>query len=486
MIGVGALGGLGIGALVDNANNKKEREKEDARKKAEKTQAEALAAQVAAAKTSILNQQTSYNQQLSAEVICLTDDDKPGVMDEQGFCVAGVSVEDIKKALTAEIEKAQTNIKKCTQKLFAETVSTRVGTACKRGRIRITANGTDTTYSTFCLNNGVKNQVDLFCGYERVYATSGEGTATKITQYANCSGNADMERNCAKEASKPSFFSEGACYYRDEITRTNKTLKKTYTNNKHPDHKLPAEYANEEDTTASFDNHAYKILKNFALTNSKTGAPFYNDPIIGVINNLDMSEYWNTVDEKYKPTDSPSAETIITNTAPARVFRMTSGTFGDIFTEGGTGLNASNFTNNDSCKIVAGNPAFNTAERLAAWQAYLEAMDAVPDALKDLQAKVKATAHVAEELALDLSSLDAIKFPARSAEKQEKKKFFQTGKGRGLLIGTGVGTLGGLAYYFAEGASVFCNVGGLEQVKLDKTYSIPSLREYIVKHGFLK
>jgi hypothetical protein len=66
-----------------------------------------------------------------------------------------------------------------------------------------------------------------------------------------------------------------------------------------------------------------------------------------------------------------------------------------------------------------------------------------------------------------------------------KKGFFQKNVGKGLLIGTGVGALAGLGYYFAEGASVFCNVGGLEQVKLDKVYSIPSFREYIVKKGYL-
>ena len=71
-------------------------------------------------------------------------------------------------------------------------------------------------------------------------------------------------------------------------------------------------------------------------------------------------------------------------------------------------------------------------------------------------------------------------------KEKEKKPFLQTGTGRGLLIGSGVGALAGLGYWFAEGASVFCNVGGMEQVKLNKTYSIPTFREYIIQKGYLK
>ncbi|MDR0803892.1 MAG: hypothetical protein LBO08_02280 [Rickettsiales bacterium] len=71
------------------------------------------------------------------------------------------------------------------------------------------------------------------------------------------------------------------------------------------------------------------------------------------------------------------------------------------------------------------------------------------------------------------------------AEKSNKKPFFKTAKGTGLLIGTGVGALAGLGYYFAEGASVFCNIGGWEQVKMDRSAIIPTFREYIVKHGFV-
>ncbi|NMA32504.1 MAG: hypothetical protein GX944_01070 [Alphaproteobacteria bacterium] len=66
------------------------------------------------------------------------------------------------------------------------------------------------------------------------------------------------------------------------------------------------------------------------------------------------------------------------------------------------------------------------------------------------------------------------------------RPFFKTAKGRGLLIGSGVGAVAGLGYWFAEGAGTFCDVGGLEQVKLKKSYSIPSFRDYLINKGFIK
>ena len=67
-----------------------------------------------------------------------------------------------------------------------------------------------------------------------------------------------------------------------------------------------------------------------------------------------------------------------------------------------------------------------------------------------------------------------------------KRPFFQTATGRGLLIGTGVGALGGLGYWFAEGASIWCNVGSLQQVKLGKSWSIPTFRDYIISHNYIQ
>ncbi|MCL2017920.1 MAG: hypothetical protein FWG80_04080 [Alphaproteobacteria bacterium] len=66
-----------------------------------------------------------------------------------------------------------------------------------------------------------------------------------------------------------------------------------------------------------------------------------------------------------------------------------------------------------------------------------------------------------------------------------ERPFFQKAVGRGLLIGTGIGALAGLGYWFAEGASVFCNVGGFEHVKLNRNYSVPTFREYLLKNGYV-
>jgi len=68
----------------------------------------------------------------------------------------------------------------------------------------------------------------------------------------------------------------------------------------------------------------------------------------------------------------------------------------------------------------------------------------------------------------------------------KKRGFFQKAIGRGLLIGGGVGAVAGLGYWFAEGSSTFCNVGGLEQVKLKKSYSIPSFRDYLFNKGLIQ
>ena len=68
----------------------------------------------------------------------------------------------------------------------------------------------------------------------------------------------------------------------------------------------------------------------------------------------------------------------------------------------------------------------------------------------------------------------------------KQRGFFDKAIGRGLIIGSSVGAVTGLGYWFAEGASTFCNVGDMEQVKLKKSYSIPSFRDYMYDKGFLE
>ncbi|MFA7188285.1 MAG: hypothetical protein WC137_02320 [Alphaproteobacteria bacterium] len=68
----------------------------------------------------------------------------------------------------------------------------------------------------------------------------------------------------------------------------------------------------------------------------------------------------------------------------------------------------------------------------------------------------------------------------------KKRPFFKTAMGRGLIIGAGVGAVAGVGYWFAEGSSTFCNVGGLEQVKLKKSYSIPSFHDYLYEKGLIQ
>jgi hypothetical protein len=64
--------------------------------------------------------------------------------------------------------------------------------------------------------------------------------------------------------------------------------------------------------------------------------------------------------------------------------------------------------------------------------------------------------------------------------------FFDKAIGRGLMIGTGVGLAAAAGYWIAEDASIFCNVGGLENVDFRKSYSVPSFRDYLYRKGLIK
>lgn len=67
----------------------------------------------------------------------------------------------------------------------------------------------------------------------------------------------------------------------------------------------------------------------------------------------------------------------------------------------------------------------------------------------------------------------------------EKTKTFWEKKGvSGAVIGAGVGSAAALGFWAAEGASIRCNIAGLADIKLNKTYSIPSFKEYLIQKGF--
>ena len=71
------------------------------------------------------------------------------------------------------------------------------------------------------------------------------------------------------------------------------------------------------------------------------------------------------------------------------------------------------------------------------------------------------------------------------ADLGENRPWHKTATARGMLIGGLVGVAGGLTYWGLEGASTFCNVGGFEQVKLNRSYSVPTFREYLLNKGFV-
>ncbi|MDR0319176.1 MAG: hypothetical protein LBH81_00330 [Rickettsiales bacterium] len=70
-------------------------------------------------------------------------------------------------------------------------------------------------------------------------------------------------------------------------------------------------------------------------------------------------------------------------------------------------------------------------------------------------------------------------FYQNTNEKGFFSKIWDSNVGRGAIIGTGVGALGGLAYFFYEGSKTKCDVGGFKTLGLDEVYRMPSFREHI-------
>ncbi|MCL2338646.1 MAG: hypothetical protein FWC51_01675 [Proteobacteria bacterium] len=346
----------------------------------------------------------------------------------------------------------------CLKQNFREMVSTNnCAGDLKLGRIKITADPNG------CLTNGGNR---LYCWYDDEHIRPSGGGI-----WSDC--NTDG-RNSGRETARHAFFaSNGQCYYRDEITAQRADANQYKSG--------AGQFALFYDTTAADDVHRWGVIMDFKARVCDNAQ--YAAVTAGAGEFAAACQWANDVANNFSGrADKANAAG---NTFNYFVVNAKgSKTFGDMV----AGV---------ACGACAGaNGALpslsdETVERLREQYGALSALQnyAGPDdsaALNQMLASIAAKYNVAANLSAQIGAIDGDidnMFGTDAAAK--KKGFFQKNVGKGLLIGTGVGALGGLAYYFAEGASVFCNVGGLAQPKMNKSYSIPSFRQYIADHGYL-
>ncbi|MCL2737746.1 MAG: hypothetical protein FWE17_02705, partial [Alphaproteobacteria bacterium] len=161
---------------------------------------------------------------------------------------------------------------------------------------------------------------------------------------------------------------------------------------------------------------------------------------------------------------------------------MTSGTFGD--------LSDALSTTPQNCPrtLFAAN---SPAESLGEWMRAAEALRLAGEDLAQTGSPLLDELLAEIDGTLDLLLTTEATITGRNVEELldlefgKNRPWLQTARGRGTLIGGGIGALAGIGYYFAEGKSVFCNVGGMGQPRLNGTFSIPTFRQYIISRNYM-
>ncbi|MDR1207390.1 MAG: hypothetical protein LBK26_03180 [Rickettsiales bacterium] len=378
-----------------------------------------------------------------------------------------VSLEAEMNALIGSLKDAQAKAIKlmntCAAKAFKDLVSVEVNNSAKWGRIKITSNGQD------CQGNGAENVE--YCQFQNIHGN--------IVKMADCAKNdfelmgdfenkyvlKELHKNPTGEkfyyygsADSVGFVGKGTCFFRDgqgssEI-REDATLAADAAR---------ARFLERLKSWDFIDSGLSGFLSGVTFgTSGGTNQTAMNDNILNYITvNMSNGKTFGNI-TNFGTCDDQA--------------------FKDMFGEeiGGWTGNA-----NNAESIIF--------EAFGAIQGLEKALALLPDSagwsksgtlnneIKNIEKDIMHTI----DLTAELSAINSV-ITDEIDKKLRPKGFFQKNVGKGLLIGTGVGALAGLGYYFAEGASVFCNVGGLEQVKLDKVYSIPTFREYIVRNGYLK
>jgi hypothetical protein len=325
--------------------------------------------------------------------------------------------------------------------MFEELASPKINNEAKFGRIKITTDPNNCDTGTTDL---------LYCHWD-----------DSMNGQANCPGK---QYQPYPNAGAARFQETGKCYFRDGNG--------------------PVAAANNADTTASYDWFRATTLNTFL---GEIGYQFANKEFFPFLTALRDSGCF--LDAKDGTTGAPVAKS--TKAGPRNTEKLLS-----VKISCAQAFGTVRGKNRAICDPYR--PGGVTAEHLGGAYAVMKTLQDFLDANPNAGADGAPTVDPAVRQNLDrmlqqveLSADAVIKttdaFNERIDEEfGSKRPFFQTATGRGLLIGTGVGAIAGIGYYFAEGASTFCNVGGLDQTKMGKYFSIPSFREYIARYGFIK
>ncbi|MDR1696999.1 MAG: hypothetical protein LBR41_02130 [Rickettsiales bacterium] len=353
--------------------------------------------------------------------------------------------------LNSKISQARDVVENCVRAEFHNLVSVNVSGSPKWGRIKIASNNTACDTAS---DSGV-----LYCQFQNIHGTTAgmadcaknsfadSGfTNTYLTSVDSRSPSAEKLFTSGNAAS----VGQGKCYFRDSLgageTRADATVQmdenrtwilRDYIENG-PDGELKRQLS-------QFEYHAYEY---------KSGLSAAGD-ILGYV----------TVESKGNAKFSDVARG---SCGDADLEKLLPGT--DVL---GTSGNASIGYDDNLMEAYGALLALQDANALSGGTVDLNAIMAMIDSIEN-----SATAIY--------NMKQGVNGEAIVAGLGAGRKFMQTATGRGLLIGTGVGSAAGLGYWFAEGASVFCNVGGLDQVKLNRSYSIQSFRDYIISRNYIK
>lgn len=424
---------------------------------------------------------TGEKNDLEALMAVLKDDIKPFKTGSTG-ALGKVGDAFPESELQEQLKAYDDNIKICLQESFMELVSTGTCTSPKMGRIKITKTNDG------CIAGTSQKNERIYCWYDVIHKS--------ISSPADCSYNGN---NDGRDTQNKSLFPEnGQCYYRDEITKYDNTSK--VVNQKGDElgtavdlHQnitgAPTINTSQPDATISSDLHRWKTIESFgricpdALL-SKT-CEWVRDTI------RDFSADPNP-DRKDTETGHTLGSIKVYSKNPEKTFNSAIGnsnlkncickgitgvpqqTIEKALSQLGALIEVNAFYQNIKGKEVRGiDPEFDV--NLGKIKSMLETAKANYEALAKLDADIKSSVGIVFD-----------KYGVYKEEEPEKKGFFEKSIGKGLLIGTGIGAAAGLGYFFAEGASVFCNVGGMEQVKMNRSYLIPTFREYLLKRNYLK
>jgi hypothetical protein len=346
--------------------------------------------------------------------------------------------------LKAKINKVNTLIDECTKNMFVELTSNTVNGKPKWGRIKLT-NGSDCASSDHDVNK-VK-----YCQFQNPHSGTNSKADCAKNLYKETPFNDDYLKSVNSTNPISSYFNswgnwgrDATCYFRDS---------------------LGSGEANVHATIQS-DLATIEFLKNYIQT-------FSNDPDRQILVNL-LKKF--KFESNFSTSGASNVNKDILNWV---IVKSEDNTKFNIISGGSCNTreldNILNINNTNS--MSSGASSNILFEAFGA----LSVLKSIGVSLSDDLNTLLNTLILSDEI-LEIKGLgDSIR-----SELGADRPFFKTAKGRGLLIGSGVGAVAGLGYWFAEGAGTFCDVGGLEQVKLKKSYSIPSFRDYLINKGFIK